>query len=66
MGITPEPIGRACQQSPRGVKRQDRVLDVRGQDIRCEPLRGRDRLVEPHEQVPGVERHTGDVGAELR
>ena len=57
MGRTPEPIGRACQKGPRGVKPEHRVLDVRGDDPGARSAAAIGGVVKPHRQVARVERH---------
>ena len=64
IGRIPEPTGRACQQRPLGREGQDHVLDVGRDDERGQPLGRRERVVQPHREVAGVEGHPGDLRIE--
>ena len=60
----PRPDRTRLPAKPARRERQDRVLDVGGDDARGQPLGQLDRIIEPHHQVAGIERHAGDVGVE--
>ena len=60
----PRPDRPGLPAKPAGGERQDRVLDVGGDHARGQPLGQLDRIIQPHHQVAGIERHSGDVGVE--
>ena len=64
IGRMPEPTGRACQQSPRGVKARAMSLMWVATTIPGQLPGRRQRVVQPHREVPGVERDPGDPGVQ--